>query len=150
MMWIEAKNAEVTCDWEGCKTEGVMDWSEGWSPDGWLFHNGPTYPRTYDLCPEHAAPFKQRKWVKVREGRWQESWATCLLELQDEFGEHLFLEEYPNGWFAIFFGGSGSGGELARSKDLATLEARLKDDESIERLFAEPIHPARVNLRSCV
>lgn len=84
-----------------------------------------------------------RRWIKVRAGRWRESWATCLLHLQsayvyEDYGarDHLWLEETPDGAYQITYGGSGSTGILAASPDARELGARLESDEAIDRLWA--------------
>jgi hypothetical protein len=132
---MEEKNVQVKCDWKACEAMGVYELASFGKlliPDGWIHHD------YHDLCPEHATPFRAREWIKVREGRWTPTWdekITCLLELQDEFGTHLFLEEHPGGLFVIGFGGRPSCADLMRSNDRAALEALLKDDEGIHRAW---------------
>src|SRR5262245_56726747 len=72
---------DVVCDWPECQVTATLTGSphHGRTAEGWLIHCD--HGRGYDLCPQHAAPFKERKWVVVRAGEWQENWATCYLHL---------------------------------------------------------------------
>jgi hypothetical protein len=74
-------------------------------------------------------------WRTVREGRWEESWATCLLHLQNG-PDHVWLEDAGNRTYRVTFGGEGSTGILAVSRNAAALRELLASDEAIELLFA--------------
>jgi len=133
--------SRVTCDWANCDVAVIRiapySLEPGFSPDGWL-HHCPVNYRSVDFCSEHAAPFREREWVKVREGRWVPTWdqrIKCLLELQNQFGEHLFLEEHSDDWFVIGFGGWGSSCDLSGSKYPDGLKSILADDGKINKLF---------------
>lgn len=137
---------DVKCDWPECEAVATLDGAPryGWTPGGWLLH--PDHGRSYDLCPEHAAPYKECKWVLSykgpgkypQAGPW--SHVATYRELLNEFGEAIFLQDHPNtpGVFVIEFGGCGSSARCAESRDKAKLEAILegKDvDATIERLL---------------
>ena len=118
------------CDYRGCKA------------GSWVTR----LSDAYFLCEEHSKDeytSKLPNWRRVLNGEISEDgsdWGFSMgWAMMDWSRECITLKQHLDGWLAgwytLEFGGIGSGGTLAYSKDRAEFEACLKDDKAIERLF---------------